>query len=274
MFIQVDFGLVRDASGEFQPKLVELQAFPSLYAYQPVLARTFIDVYGSGSGPSIFAGRVGLRIVLVIAPPGDRGRSGSGERNPDGDRSISSENAARFPADGKAAGHSDSRHRAKSRKLETDCTGRKRARSVPIKRIYNRAIVDELERKGAKLNFDFRDDLDVEWAGHPNWYFRISQVLNSLFEAPVGPKDMVPRPATTGSGRSRELCAQTTVFVCRARRGHRTRKRGIAAVPAERGSQYILQERLHFEPVIDTPFGGTKVEVRVMYIWVDELSRF
>ena len=44
-----------------------------------------------------------------------------------------------------------------------------------IKRIYNRAIVDELERKGAKLAFDFRDDLDVEWAGHPNWYFRITK---------------------------------------------------------------------------------------------------
>jgi hypothetical protein len=33
-----------------------------------------------------------------------------------------------------------------------------------------------------------------------------------------------------------------------------------------------LQERLHFEPLIETPFGGTKVEVRVMYIWVDELT--
>ena len=53
MFVQVDFGLVRDASGELQPKLVELQAFPSLYAYQPSLADAYIDVYGlqaSGSG--------------------------------------------------------------------------------------------------------------------------------------------------------------------------------------------------------------------------------
>ena len=33
-----------------------------------------------------------------------------------------------------------------------------------------------------------------------------------------------------------------------------------------------MQERLHFEPVIDTPFGGTKAEVRVMYVWLDELQ--
>ena len=45
----------------------------------------------------------------------------------------------------------------------------------------------------------------------------------------------------------------------------------IDAVPADKRGQYILQERLHFTPVMETPFGGTKVEVRVMYIWVDEL---
>src|SRR5271166_2712394 len=51
MFVQVDFGLVRDAAGELQPKLVELQAFPSLYAYQVTLAQSYIDVYGlSGFG--------------------------------------------------------------------------------------------------------------------------------------------------------------------------------------------------------------------------------
>src|SRR5579864_2940804 len=44
-FVQVDFGLVRDAAGELQPKLVELQAFPSLYAYQGPLAEAYIDVY-------------------------------------------------------------------------------------------------------------------------------------------------------------------------------------------------------------------------------------
>src|ERR1035441_1775807 len=46
MFVQVDFGLVRDASGELQPKLVELQAFPSLYAYQGPLAEAYIEAYG------------------------------------------------------------------------------------------------------------------------------------------------------------------------------------------------------------------------------------
>src|ERR1700730_4590701 len=46
MFVQVDFGLVRDAAGELQPKLVELQAFPSLYAYQGPLAEAYLEAYG------------------------------------------------------------------------------------------------------------------------------------------------------------------------------------------------------------------------------------
>src|ERR1700685_1524924 len=53
MFVQVDFGLVRDVNGALQPKLVELQAFPSLYAYQGPLAEAYLDVYGlraAGSG--------------------------------------------------------------------------------------------------------------------------------------------------------------------------------------------------------------------------------
>ena len=52
---------------------------------------------------------------------------------------------------------------------------RKNGREIEVRRIYNRCIVDELERKGVTLPFDLRDELDVEWAGHPNWYFRISK---------------------------------------------------------------------------------------------------
>ena len=66
------------------------------------------------------------------------------------------------------------------------------SRYVPIKRIYNRAIVDELERKGVVLPFDYRDDLDVEWAGHPNWYFRISKFAIPWLHHPAVPPAHLP----------------------------------------------------------------------------------
>ena len=49
-------------------------------------------------------------------------------------------------------------------------------------------------------------------------------------------------------------------------------KEDIAAIPAEKRAYYILQERMHFEPVIATPLGGTKAEVRVMYVWLEKLT--
>ena len=54
MFVQVDFGLVRNASGALEPKLVELQAFPSLYGYQPVSAHQYVESYGLSSDLGIY----------------------------------------------------------------------------------------------------------------------------------------------------------------------------------------------------------------------------
>ena len=51
-----------------------------------------------------------------------------------------------------------------------------------MKRIYNRVIVDELVRKNVKGGFNFTDDLDVEWAGHPNWFFLLSKFSLPWFQ--------------------------------------------------------------------------------------------
>ena len=41
LFVQVDYGLVRDAEGNLQPRLVEIQGFPSLYGFQPLMAEHY-----------------------------------------------------------------------------------------------------------------------------------------------------------------------------------------------------------------------------------------
>jgi hypothetical protein len=270
MFIQVDFGLVRDANGELQPKLVELQAFPSLYAYQPVLARTFMDVYGLDKGLQYLLGGLDSASYLTLLRQAIVGGQDPEnvilmEIDPQHQKTrpdfLLTEKLLGIRTVDIRAIRKDGSH------LYWESDGKR----IPIRRIYNRAIVDELERKGAKLGFDFRDDLDVEWAGHPNWYFRISKYsipnlkhdsvpktwfLDQLSEVPRDLENYALKPLYSFAGLG-VVIAPT--------------KEDIAAVPAERRPQYILQERLHFEPVITTPFGGTKVEVRVMYIWVDEL---
>ncbi|MCU1259981.1 MAG: hypothetical protein JWO80_2866 [Bryobacterales bacterium] len=59
---------------------------------------------------------------------------------------------------------------------------------VPIHRIYNRAIADELIRKKIPVDFDFRDDLQVESAGPPNWFFRLSKFSISYLRHPFVPQ--------------------------------------------------------------------------------------
>jgi hypothetical protein len=271
MFIQVDFGLVRDASGQLQPKLVELQAFPSLYAYQPVLARTYMDVYGLQEGLQYLLGGLDSASYLTLLR-----KAIVGDQDPENVilMEIDPEHQKTLPdflLTEKLLGI----HAVDIRAIQKDGNRlywEKDGRRIPIRRIYNRAIVDELERKGAKLNFDFRDDLQVEWAGHPNWYFRISKYSIPYLKDVTVPKTWFLDQLTTVPDDLENYALKPLYSFAGLGVVIAPKKADIAAVPPERRSQYILQERLHFEPVIETPFGGTKVEVRMMYIWLDELK--
>jgi hypothetical protein len=271
MFVQVDFGLVRDAQGQLHPKLVELQAFPSLYAYQGPLAEAYIDVYGlAASGLKYFLSGLdnnSYRELLRRAIVGDQDPENVilMEIDP-----LHQKTFPDFALTGKMLGIRTldiTWIKKEGNRLYYELDGKR----VPIKRIYNRAIVDELERKQVKLNFDWRDDLDVEWAGHPNWYFRISK-----FSIPYLKHESVPKtwfldqmgeiPPDLENYALKPLYSFAGLGVVIA-----PKKEDIATIPPEKRPYYILQERMHFEPVIETPFGKTKAEVRVMYIWLDDL---
>ncbi len=270
MFIQVDFGLVRDASGELQPKLVELQAFPSLYAYQPVLAQTYIDIFGLDSKlkyflgglnadsyeklltKAILAGHDPEQVILMEIDPLEQ------KTLPD---FLLTERMLGIPTvnitDVKKDGN----------KLFYTYEGR----DIPIRRIYNRAIVDELERKNLNLHFRFTDDLEVEWAGHPNWFFSMSK-----FSIPYLQHESVPK--TWFLEQIKDVPQDLDTYILKplfsfAGLGVNIRPtpQDIVAIPPAERSQWILQERLNFEPVIETPHGATKAEIRIMYIWDEEL---
>ena len=173
-FLQVDFGLVRGASGAVEPKLVELQAFASLYGFQLAVAEAYraafsLDPSLSGYlggltapayhelvGEALLNGHDPKHVVLMEIEPRRQ------KTWPDfvvteqlwGIRTV---DTAGIERDG--------------RRLFYQRDGVR----TPIARIYNRVIPDELERKHVPLPFDYRDDLDVEWAGHPSWYFQISK---------------------------------------------------------------------------------------------------
>jgi hypothetical protein len=277
MFVQVDFGLVRGADGQLHPKLVELQAFPSLYAYQGPLAEAYLDVYGLAEAAP---GNSQLKYFLsgldtdsylkllrrAIVADHDPENVILMEIDPLHQKTLPDFLLTQKMMGVRPVDIVDIKKEGSQLYYEL---GGKR---IPIRRIYNRTIVDELERKQVKLNFDWRDDLDVEWAGHPNWYFRISKFsipylkhesvpktwfLDRLEEIPDDLENYALKPLYSFAGLGVVIAPN---------------KEDIRAIPAEKRPYYILQERMHFEPVIATPFGLTKAEVRVMYIWLGELT--
>jgi hypothetical protein len=282
MFVQVDFGLVRDGRGELQPKLVELQAFPSLYAYQGPLAEAYLDVYGlrgAASGSRLPApGRLkyflsGLEtdsyqslLRRAIVGANDPENVILMEIDPTHQKTLPDFLLTEKMLGVRTVDIVDIKKEGSRLYYERGGV------RVPIRRIYNRTIVDELERKGVKFGFDWRDELDVEWAGHPNWYFRISKFSIPYLKHESVPKtwflDRLPEiPSDLENYALKPLYSFAGLGVVIA-----PTKEDIAAIPSEKRPYYILQERMNFEPVIETPFGGTKAEVRVMYVWLEELT--
>jgi hypothetical protein len=254
MFLQVDFGLVRDENGRLKPKLVELQAFPSLYFYQPEMAKAYVEGYGLSPELKLYLSGLdekSYRDLLRRAIVGQHAPENAVllEVDPFQQKTLPD-----FLLTRKALGIPivDIREVVKQgNKLHY----RDHGKLVPIKRIYNRTIVDELVRKRVTLPFDYRDELDVEWAGHPNWYFRISKF--SLKELPPDRENYVLKPLYSFAG------AGITFGPTDEQ---------IAAIPQEHRGDYILQERVTFERVIETPHGPTQPEIRIMYVWLDELT--
>jgi hypothetical protein len=141
---------------------------------------------------------------------------------------------------------------------------------TPIERIYNRTIVDELERRGIEMGFDFRDHLDVEWAGHPNWFFRLSKFSLPYLHHPAAPAALFLDRAGKVDHPERFVLKPLYSFAGLGVVVGPTQEQ-IDAVPAGRRAEYLLQERVDFTPVVDTPAGPDKIEIRIMYLWLDQM---
>ena len=266
MFVQIDFGLVRSASGELEPKLVELQAFPSLYGYQPRAAHQYVESYGLSPDLGIYLSGHDhhsywkLMRQLIVADH-DPENVILMEIDPEQQKTLPDFLVMQRELGIAVVDILSLKKRGKQLVYSKD------GREIEVRRIYNRCIVDELERKGVTLPFDLRDELDVEWAGHPNWYFRISK-----FSIPYLKHRCVPK--TWFLDEVRELPKDNENYLLKplysfAGVGIKftPTQADIDAIPVEQRHNYILQERVQFEPVIQTPHGATQMEIRMMFVW-------
>jgi len=268
MFLQVDFGLARNQPGNIEPKLVELQGFPSLYAYQPALTQEYCKSYTLDRKAHTFLSDLNFESysqVLCTAILGEHSPENVIllEIDPLEQKTLPDFLLTQELCGIETVNVLDLKKQGRALHYE------KKGKQVRVERIYNRMIVDEVIRKGIRLPFDLRDDLDVEWAGHPNWYFRISK-----FSIPFLKHDCVPRtwfldeleslPAHRENYLLKPLYSFAGIGIKFA-----PTDEDIAAIPLDQRHEYIIQERIAFEPVIDTPHGMTQAEIRIMYIWLE-----
>ena len=266
LFVQADFGLVRTALAGYEPRLVEIQGFPSIYAFQPILAQSYIESYDLDPQLRFLLGGLSLDEYVALLRTTIVGNHDPEnvvllEINPWQQKTSVDFFLTRELLGIEVVSIADVKK--DGRRLYY----RSGAKLVPISRIYNRAIVDELERTGVTPGFDYRDDLDVEWAGHPNWYFRISKFSLPYLDHPFVPKTVFLDEASIEDPENYVLkplysFAGLGVIVGPT-------MEDIQRIPKDKKREYILQERIDFAPVVETPFGGTKVEIRIMYIWLD-----
>ena len=267
MFVQVDFGLVRNAHGELEPKLVELQAFPSLYGYQAAAAHQYVESYGLLPELGIYLSghdddsywRLMRQLIVADHDPENVILM---EIDPDHQKTLPDFLITQHKL-GIAIVDILSlvkRGRRLFYRRKED------SREVEVRRIYNRCIVDELERKEITLPFDLREDFDVEWAGHPNWYFRISKFSIPYLKHPSVPKtwfldQLGELPPDNQNHLLKPLYSFAGVGIKFA-----PTQADIDAIPPDQRHNYILQERVRFEPVIQTPHGATQMEIRMMFV--------
>jgi hypothetical protein len=263
-FLQIDFALARgEDGGVVVPRLIELQGFPSLYAFQWLLDRAYREHFEIAAGVATYfdgldAASYVERLREAIVGDCDPENVVLLEIEPERQKTR-----VDFAVTERLLGVKEVCATAVvergGRLFYTD-----RGREVPIHRVYNRVIFDELERRGLRLDPLFRRDLDVTWVGHPNWFWKISKFSLPFLSSPYcPPAAFVADLAALPDDLDRYVLKPLYSFAGLGVEMHVTAERLRAL---DRPEDYILQRKVEYAPVVDTPDGPAKAEVRMMLV--------
>jgi hypothetical protein len=267
-FLVIDFGICAEGD-RLVPRLIELQAFPSLFGFQLLLLHCIRKAYPAipQNWTSSFGGIKDEAYIELLR------RTIVADSDPENVVLLEIEPEKQktrvdFAATQTLLGIRPvcvTKIKKRGRQLFYD----RNEREVQIERIYNRVIFDELIRKpDLNLPFQFQDDLDVKWVGHPNWYFRISkhslpylkteQTSPAFFadEFPAGERidSYVLKPLYSFAGLGVEL--------------EPTRQK-LSAL--KNPHEWILQKRIQYAEFMPTIDGQkSKAEIRMMFVWPDD----
>ncbi len=272
-FAQVDFAVVEE-NGSLVPKLIELQGFPSLTSFQVIQRDVWVDTLHQmegfeGDWSPWFSG-YDRDSFLELARRTICGEHDPAEVilmdiDPPAQKTAPDFHATKllFGVDAVDPLHLVKRGRQLFRQNGT-----------PVRRIYNRVVFDELLKKNLELPFDYREELDVEWAPHPNWYWVWSKYSLPFLDHPSVPRstfvsdlDRIPEDFE-----QRYVLKPLFSFAGGGVNVEPTRP-DLDAIPAAERHAWCIQEKIEYEPALKSPDGGVKAEMRMMFLRPDDEAK-
>ena len=270
-FTQVDFAVVREGE-RLVPKLIELQGFPSLTALQVIQRDAWKETLAKMDGLDAawscwFSGYNRESFVdlarRTIAGMHDPAEVVLLDIDPPRQKTVPDFSATKLLFNVDAV---DPRELTKR--------GNELYRgNTRIRRIYNRIVFDELIAKNIEMPFDYREELDVEWAPHPNWYWVWSKYSLPFLQHPSVPRatflsdlDRVPDDL------SRYVLKPLFSFAGGGVNVEPTRA-DVDAIPHADRHAWCLQEKIEYAPALESTDGGVKIEIRMMFLRPDDEAK-
>ena len=265
-FLQMDFGICRGKDGSLIPQLIEVQGFPTLYFFQNLLAEAYRKFYDIPDNFSHLFGGLDsasyinlLRHTIVESSNPKNVVLLEVEPTKQVTRIDFYATAAELGI--KVLCISDLKVAGKDL-YYFDEKGNK----VGVEKIYNRVIFDELmNRDDLQREFYFSKEANVEWIGHPNWFFRISKHSLPLLKSKYNPTSMflnevdrLPQDLHNYVLKPLYSFAGSGVII-------NLNQYDLDAIKDP--ENYILQQKVSYEPIIETPDEKSKFEIRMLFIW-------
>lgn len=272
LFLALDYAVVLGSDGSLEPQLIEMQGFPSLFGWQDFVAlkyREHFDVpaqffnhfnlteagYRQRFTQAVLNGHAPENVVLLEIEPM--------KQNTAIDFTITQHMTGIAPV-----------HIGDVEREGRQLFYRQAGKRIPIHRIYNRVIFDELvKRNDLKLQFNLTEDVDVEWAGHPNWFFRISKYTMPFIQSPFVPECRFLHQYTSFPEDLEHYVLKPLFSFSGTGVIFHVTQADLEAIPAEHRHEYLLQRKVKYEPVVQAPDGQVKVEIRMLFLWEEGKPR-
>lgn len=267
-FFTIDFGICRNDKGEVVPQLIELQSFPTLYAFQKELQNSLTEEYpflkplnSQWSDEQYYAelkdlivGNENPENVILLEIYPDQQKTNIDFYLTEKKLGIKTVCLTKVIKDGK--------------KLFYENNGKR----IEIKRIYNRVIFDEINKiPNLQLNFDFRDELEVKWVTHPNWFFKISKYILPKLQHEYVPKSYFLNDFPVAENLEEFVLKPLFSF---AGSGVNLNPTAEDLANIEDRENYILQRKVTYAPLFKDPNDEfSKAEIRLLYIWKENEVR-